>query len=100
MSKQQKIKNIITDEDMYPWEIGHSWREFEQKISLDHDCIEIDNKLDKLLKQIGDAKLSDNIKSVVAAKECTYAYTWYRQGLFEGMKSVLSLKEKKLSVPI
>jgi len=94
IGEQQKIKNIIYGKDMDCKELGHNWHEqIEEKRIILSEYVKADSEFNNLLKQIGDSNLSDRIRSVVEAKECAYAYVQYTQGLFEGVKSVLSIRK-------
>jgi hypothetical protein len=97
VNKFNNLKNIITNQDVQPNKLEYAWQEWDkQKIILENKCIEIDNKLEILLKQITDTDLANRIRSIVAARECTNSYVWYKRGLFEGVKYALILNNKKI----
>jgi|GEM_PF-3515334 len=86
MGEHQKIKDIIYGKNMNYEEMKNAWQE-------QSEYEKADNEFNNLLKQIGDANLADMIRNAVDAKECAYAYIQYKQGLFEGVKSVLRFKK-------
>lgn len=94
------LKNIISGKNMELGDSGYHWQEQIKHKSKLFGSSEIDNQLNKLLEQIGNAELSYEIRRIVGKRERACAYAWYNQGLYEGVKSALILKKKNLKLPV
>ena len=94
---KQTLKNIITGQDMQPNELEYSLQEFV--INRMEDAEPLEN-IDILLAGKCDETLIEFVKDTVYDREIKLSYNQYKQGLFDGIKMALILKEKNLNSPV
>jgi hypothetical protein len=94
MSNQRSIKSIIDGRDLYPGEFEYRWQEFvvsrQEKIEEETNNSSLLIEINKLLDQINDKKLRNEIGNIIIARENKATYILYNRGIFTGIKLALS----------
>lgn len=95
-------KNIITGEKMIQGSLGDDWQEFASKRrdkleealyieKLSSEYLNSDKKLRKILSQVGNNNLIEDILDAAFAKERIANYIYYNCGFKEGLRLALKL---------